>query len=257
MDLKTPLIYERHCSKDIRAVSYSDKIKFKIAVFLLEKSINKYKEFVVLNEHESKVWKGRNIKIIPNPLCVEVNQQKRVDNSKIAIAVGRHSHEKRYDKLIAIWTKVVEKYPDWVLKIYGEHSDIIDLQSIINRFNLQENIQLYDPINEIEEIYSQANMFLITSESESFGLVIIEAMAFGIPVIGYGSTSGTETLIEDAKTGFLVKKDDAKGYVEKIIALIESPKLGREIGGHAKKSLQKFDLNNIMSLWNKLFNSYF
>lgn len=252
---KAPLIYERHCGKNISIETLIEKFKLMASNFILERSINKYKEFIVLNDKEKQDWDRSDIQIIPNPLWLNLKHKKKECNSKIAIAVGRHSFEKRLDRLIAIWAKVVEKHPDWGLKIYGERNKNIQLEKLVNKLNIEKNIQFNNPTNDVEKIYSEACMLLTTSVSESFGLVLIEAMAFGIPVIAFGGTSGTETLIDDGVNGFLVKQNETKTYIEKTNLLIENAMQRKQMGENARKSLESFNIDYIMILWHNLFQS--
>lgn len=251
-----PLIYERHCSKNISAATFTERIKLKSSIFFIEKSIYKYSNFIVLNAKEKKDWEGRNLKIIPNPLWFDKKDRSHPKNAQVAIAVGRHSFEKRYDKLIAIWSKVVEKHPDWILRIYGKENKRMAMCKLVNTLSVKNNIEFYSPINDANEIYSEASMLLTTSESEAFGLVLVEAMAFGLPVVAFNGTSGTETLVENGVNGFLIEKNDSINYIEKVNLLIENEYLRNDMGENTRKSVERFDLDSIMMEWHNLFQSF-
>ncbi len=254
---KMPLIYERHCSRNISASSLFEKFKLTLSNWLLQMSINSYKYFIVLNEEEKNDWKSVNIQVLSNPLWFSLPKSSNKKDSKIVIAVGRHSYEKGYDKLILIWELVVKTHPDWVLKIYGYMGENLLLKRMVSDKNLESNIQFYDPIDNVEKIYSEASMLLSTSESEAFGLVLIEAMAFGKPVIAFDGTSGTKTIIQNKENGFLVKENDMDAFVEKVNLLIGDKNLRYKMGEKAKSSIEKYNLNKIMKHWDSVFKSLY
>lgn len=255
IEKRVPLIYERHCSKSISVSSLFEKIKLALSNLLLQININAYNCFVVLNEEEKKDWNSNNIMVIPNPLWFNVSKSVNSIENKTVVAVGRHSYEKRYDKLLQIWELVSKQYPDWVLKIYGAEDEKLSLKKMVLDNNLEKHIKFYNPVKSIDKIFSKASILLSTSESESFGLVLIEAMAFGLPVIAFNGTSGAKTIIQNNKNGFLVFEDDIDLFVEKINFLISNKKIRDEIGEKAKRSTERFDLTTIMISWDTLFKS--
>jgi len=253
---KRSLIYERHCSKYIAVPGLVEQLKLKLSNLLLQFHISKYAYFIVLNADEEKNWKGENIKIIPNPLWFSKEIDSVKTHHKKVIAVGRHSHEKGYDKLINIWEVVVKNYPNWVLKIYGQKDKKIPLEVMVENRGLEKNIKFFDPVDDVDIIYGQADMLLSTSLSESFPLVFVEAMAYGLPVISFKGTSGLNALVEDNKNGFLIENNDTPSYVEKVKLLIEDESLRCKMGDYAKNSVEKkLGLVDVMQKWNQLFHS--
>jgi len=252
---KTPFVYERHCSRNVSSSNIADFFKLKISNVLLDIKIKQYSSFVVLNEGERQTWKSNNIVVIPNPLWFDIPPKVNSLENKCAIAVGRQSAEKRYDKLIGIWKEVVMVNPDWILKIYGKNNDNLKLKELVTELKLNDNVKFFNPITNVEEIYSKASILLMVSESEAFGLVLIEAMAFGLPVIAFNSTSGTDMLIEDNVNGILVEKDDFSAYEDKVTFLIKNLESRKLLGKQAKTFVQKFEINSIMNQWNDLFQN--
>ncbi len=251
---RVPLVYERHCSKNISVKSFCQQFKLKLSNFFLEKSINEYKSFIVLNKEEKKNWNGSNLEVITNPLWFNLSSKSKKSDNKVVVAVGRHSYEKRYDKLINIWNEVSKEHPDWILKIYGKKNDKIPLEKLALDKNILSTVEFNNPIDDIEKLYSEVSMLLTTSESESFGLVLIEAMAYGIPVIAY-ATTGSNNIIINGFNGFVVKQNDEKKYIEKINILIKNRNFRNQMGENAKSSLGKYDIDSIMIEWHNLFMS--
>lgn len=250
-----PLIYERHCSKNIKTYGIVDFIKLKISNVLLDYIIIKYMAFVVLNAEEKRSWKRPNVLVVPNPLWFEIPKTFNGLEKRIAIAVGRQSIEKRYDKLLKIWKEVVKHHPEWILKIYGQQNEQLKLKELVLKLELNDNVQFFDAVEIIEDVYTNASMLLMTSESEAFGLVILEAMAYGVPVVAFNGTSGTNMLIHDKINGFLIQKDDFQGFAEKVSLLINNQEARKLMGEYARNTINHYDLERIMKSWDDLFNS--
>lgn len=252
---KALLIYERHCSRKISSSKLKESIKNRVANFILDRSFKYYGVFVVLNHEDKNDWKTNNIKVIPNPLCLKPPLKKLQEKNKIALAVGRQSIEKQYDVLLKIWQKVAVDYPDWTLKIYGESDKDNSLIKFAERLKLEKYVEFYPPTKNISEVYQNASMLLNTSSSEAFGLVIIEAMAYGLPVIAFNNASGPKVLIENDLNGFLITNYDIDAYTSKIELLIKDEVLRGKLSKNAKETARKFDIEVVMKQWHELFES--
>ena len=94
----------------------------------------------------------------------------------------------------------------------------------------------------------------MTSLTESFGLVLIEAMSYKIPCISYTSAQGANEIIDDGINGFLIKNRDEKEMINKIKLLIEDEKLRKKLGNKAKEKAKEYSGENILEKWSKLIN---
>ena len=249
------LIYERHGSRQIKTTTLVDSIKKKASNFLIDHSIKKYKVFAVSSDDDKKDWNGKNIKLVYNPIWFKPPLEDPKIGNKIALAVGRHSVEKQFDVLLKIWQKVMINYPDWTLRIFGESDKDKSLERLVEKLKVTNQVELHSPTKNIINEYSKASMLLNTSSSEAFGLVIIEAMAYGVPAIAFESASGPKMLINDGSNGFLVKSFDTDAYANKIKVLINDKTLLSTLGENAKKSVNKFNIDVIMKQWHQMFQS--
>lgn len=252
---KALLIYERHSSRKIDVNTLKERIKNKIANIILDSNIKSYQSFIVLNNDDKNEWKANNVKVIPNPLCLKPPLEESQVNNKIALAVGRHSTEKQFDVLLKIWQKVIVNFPDWTLKICGESDEKNSLIKLAERLKLDKHVEFYPPTKNIADEYHFASMLLNTSSSEAFGLVIIEAMAYGLPVIAFNTASGPKALIENNINGFLINNYDIDAYASKIELLIKDGVLRNTLSKNAKESIKKFDIDEVMKQWHELFTS--
>ena len=97
-------------------------------------------------------------------------------------------------------------------------------------------------------------MLLVTSRYEPFGLVIPEAMSCGLPVVAFSCPYGPATIITDCVDGFVIKERNVKYYASKVCQLIADQNLRHKMGQAGIKSSQRYNANNIMPEWKKLFS---
>lgn len=253
---KIPLILEMHSSKFIEERESEKNILTKVAsdcIPVLKKiGINKYDRFVVETIESISEWNIDNTIVIPNPLWFTSEKSSDLESKK-AIAVGRHIYEKGFDRMLQIWKKVVAKHPDWILAIYGKSSENIDLRLLAKNLNISGNVVFYEPVQNINEKYLEASFYLMTSRFEGFGMVLIEAMASGLPCIAYDCPCGPRGVLSQNEDGFLIENSNESDYVKAVEALIENRTLRKEMGKEAKLSSEKYNIDVIMQTWNQLF----
>lgn len=221
----------------------------------IEKTIRELNAFVVLNEHEKNAWSDiKSAIVIPNSLPFYPNIPGTL-TARRAICVGRLEWEKGIDRLIDVWQRVHTKHPDWILDIYGEGTLREQLQNEIIAQNSETYIHLKGTCSNITTEYLNSSILILTSRYEGFPMVLLEAMACGIPCIAYNCPFGPQSIITNAQDGFLIDENDKDKMIEKISYLIENEQIRKEIGKNARKSIQKYSQKNIMKKWNDLFNS--
>ncbi|RYJ41864.1 glycosyltransferase family 4 protein [Flavobacterium beibuense] len=253
---KIPLIYERHGSRLLELEETGrgilKAINRKVSYYLTGYMASKFDKIVVLNEAAKKEWGFKDIDVIPNPLWFKVTNLSPLDE-KIAIAVGRHVYEKGYDRMFEIWSNVIKEHPDWILKIYGKDNPDYDIKALAEHYNISKNVVFEQPQCNIIKAYQEASICLLTSRSEGFGMVLIEAMACGVPCVGYDCPVGPSDIIEDCLNGYLIQDGDKEAFAEKLNLLIEDYKHRQLLGVYAKDSVKRFELNSIMDKWESLF----
>lgn len=253
-------IREIHFTRNYRllnARNLFEKISAKIGDFIDYKlSINRYNSIVVLTEQDkNENWENnKKIIAIPNPIKSLPYKTSTIENKKV-IAAGRLTHQKNFASLIRSWNSVVNNHPDWSLEIYGDGAEYNNLLTLISNLKLEKHVFLKGHSYNILEEMANASIFTLTSTFEGFGLVIVEAMSCGLPVISYNCPCGPKDIISDGTDGFLVPLNDEQCLAEKINLLIENEALRKQMSKAALIKSQKFTAKEVISIWMNLFNT--
>ncbi|HEC1215464.1 TPA: glycosyltransferase family 4 protein [Campylobacter jejuni] len=222
---------------------------------------NFFDNLVILSFCELELWKKhhKNVSVIPN-FIPNISKKKSDLSQKNILSIGRMTLEdqKGFLRLIDIW-KIVQKkeiYKDWTLTIVGEGKLKKTIEQKIKEDKLENSIILKPFTKEIEKEYLKASIYVMTSYFESFGMVLIESANYNIPSISFDIYSGPKEIIENKKSGFLIKDGNLQEFADKICLLMDNENLRKQMGQNAKKKIQnEFSKEIIMQKWIKLINS--
>lgn len=251
-------IAEIHFTKNYRLLHkrsglmrYTDIIRTFLNVLIAKK----YDKFVVLTQEDKSYWGNlKNITVIPNFLTSIPNQTAELKN-KICLAVGRMDYQKGFDNLIKIWNIVYKSCPDWELHIYGEGPLKETLSNMIKEAHLNKVISIYPPTKEIEKIFMQSSMYVLSSRYEGLPMVMLEASSYGLPIISFSCKCGPKDIIKEGINGYLIEEGNLKDFADKIIFLIKNMNKRSEMGKNAQLLISQYNVQNIMKQWYILFNS--
>lgn len=244
---KAKIIYERHASLLFNG-SQLQKALIQLGAHL-------YDQVIVLTKSSLNEWTSDNLRVIPNPLSFSANQRAELSNHSI-ICVGSIVYNKGYDLLIDAWKKIAHKYPTWNVHIYGKGNASCYIKQAQDA-NIESQITFHGASSDIETIYQHASILVLPSRTEGFGMVLIEAMAHGVPCIAFDCPCGPRDIIVHQENGFLVKPQDTEEMAEYISTLIEDHKLRKDFGKHASLHVQKYSIEEIGLLWKKLFEELY
>jgi glycosyltransferase involved in cell wall biosynthesis len=219
----------------------------------LRKVFYRYLDLVVcLSHHDENIFKHLNNKAttIYNFIDDKHKENSKLETEKI-IAVGRLETEKGFDLLIKAFVKVNQKHPIWKLDIYGEGSQRDVLQKLIIENHLDGVIKLKGFVEDIDSIFPSYSIFVLSSRSESFGMVLLEAMSHGLACVSYNCKIGPTEIIDDKVDGLLAEAENIDDLSDKIETLIENNELRKYIANNAIVKSKKFSKHNIISQWDK------
>mgnify|MGYP003252467194 FL=1 len=173
------------------------------------------------------------------------------------IAVGRLDYQKGFDRLIKAWKLVQqkEKFQDWKLDIFGQGEWREMLQGMINERHLEKSICLNAPTSNIGAEYARSAMLVMSSNYEGFPMVMIEAMACGLPVVSYDFKCGPKDIIQHGVNGMLVHEGDIRGLAEAMEKVMEDETLRKGLSVQARKIVETYAEERVMNQWIVMFTS--
>lgn len=194
------------------------------------------------------------ISIIPNPLTKTADSEtiSPLTNKNI-VFVGRLSAEKGVMRLLHIWDRVGKRLTEYTLSIYGDGPAKAEMKEYINKHCI-DRVIFKGFCNDLDDIYTHADLLLMTSDTEGFGMVLIEAMYYGVPCISFDCPVAPKEIIADA--GITVPTYDEKAYANAVISLlVDNPQL------HTlqKKSIvraRSYYIDKVVQKWLALFNQF-
>lgn len=208
---------------------------------------------VTLTERDKEYWLAgtqhkNQITAIPNPCPFPVQDNIYPKQSKIVLAVGRLVNIKGYDLLLQAWLKVIETAPDWQLKIVGEGEERASLSQFIADNNLADSVELVGNTDNVQKYYEQAAIFCLSSRFEGFGMVLIEAMAFGLPIVSFDCEAGPAEIL-DGTGSILVKPCDTDLLADGLNELIADIDLRESISIASKDKAKQYQSDQILGSW--------
>ncbi len=222
-----------------------------------ERIVRKFDRFVVLT-HEDKGYWGNlpNIEVIPNAAMHLTCRYADVLQHRV-IAVGRLDYQKGFDRLLRTWRMIQQtgRYADWHLDIFGQGEWHDWLQGMIVDWQLSDTVCIHRPTERIGEEYAASSLLVMSSHYEGFPMVMIEAMAYGLPVVTYDFKCGPKDIIRQGENGLLVRDGDIEGLAQAMQCLMDDEPLRLRMGEEAKKVVDTYSEEAVMSQWTALFES--
>ena len=224
----------------VRSASHLDYL------VLVSDSLKKYYSKEMKNSHCRCVF-------IPN-IIDSIPSSSSSLTSKRIVSIGRLSPEKGYLDLLKIYNEIVKKYPDWKLDIIGDGVQKNLLEEYILKHNLINNVTLhgFQKKDYIDEVLHKSSIYVMTSHTESFGIVLLEAMSHGVPCIAFDSAEGARELINSGMNGYLIKRRNFSAMIKKIEDLIKRKEERKRIGIAGRKSVKKYTANVVKEQWFEL-----
>ncbi|GHP15091.1 poly(glycerol-phosphate) alpha-glucosyltransferase [Lentilactobacillus fungorum] len=192
--------------------------------------------------------------IVPDAVMERPKQDfnKRIDGKIVQIA--RLSHEKRIDHAVKAIAKAVKKVPNITLDIYGYANDDSGdkAKKLVDQLGLKKVISFKGYVNDINKVYDEAQLSILTSTAEGLPLSLIEAQSHGVPLASYDVHYGPRDVINNGKDGYLVKSGDIDGMADAIVKIMSDDKLRKQFSDTAYESRKKYSEDNVWKQWQTL-----
>lgn len=210
---------------------------------------------VVLTKADQQAFRentkgGDRVIQISNPLTLEPVGVSALDSKRV-LAVGRLVPQKGFDLLLKAWKLVSPQLADWTLRIQGSGEDEASLRAYMTE-NKLERVEIVPFSDDIAQAYVDANLFVLSSRFEGFGLVLIEAQISGVPLVAFDCKYGPSEIIEDGVSGLLVPAEDVEKLALAIARVAEDPALQRRFQEAGLESSKAYQLEPIKKQWVKL-----
>jgi len=224
---------------------------------LLRQTVYKRSACLVLQTRDACDFFSSSIskRIIPNPILIPEYSEpalKSEADSKTLMTMGGLYALKGFDLLLKAFAPLCDKFPDWVLEIWGEGVQRKTLENLRDELGLQERVRFPGLTKEHYKTMSQADIFVLSSRSEGFPNVLGEAMACGLPVVSFDCRSGPSELIQDGVNGLLVPPDNIQELSSSLERLMASVELRKSLGEQARKITETYSLDKIVQSWEEL-----
>jgi glycosyltransferase involved in cell wall biosynthesis len=252
----------------------SNILKRLFAKFWMRSLVGKLRrldQLVVLTDKSKASWPElSNVTVIPDPITI-LREKETVNSVKFAVAgkrgvgvnrvvtIGRYAYQKGYDLLLQAWAEIsrirdLENGEEWTLDIFGQ-GDQADYRQLMTELGIDtDRCHLNGPVEDVVKVYQDSSIFVLSSRFEGFGLVLVEAMACGLPVVSFDCPAGPDEIITDGVDGLLVPSGDVHALAEKLMSLMSDKGQRKRLGQQARQTAQRYDMEALANQWAALFD---
>ncbi|MEV0406421.1 glycosyltransferase [Actinoallomurus sp. NPDC050550] len=217
----------------------------------------------VLTTEDADSWARAgmsNADVMPNPLHVTPTAFPDL-TVPVIVGLGRLSFEKGQDMLLESWAKITERArtshspnrpPTWRLRLYGSGPEEESLRAKADELGV--TVEMPGTTSDIQGALTNASIYALPSRSEGFPMGILEAMAYGLPVVAFDSAPGVRELITHEVDGILVTPGNVAEFAEALERLMDDPDLRAKMGEAGRQSVQRFSAGVVVDRWERLFS---
>ncbi len=195
---------------------------------------------------------GTRVECMPNGVP-DVGGHRAALDEKVVVAAGRLGRQKGFDRLLRSWARVVGDHPGWQLKIFGSGVDMKPLRRQIRRLGIEDSAQMMGFTSSLHEEMSRASLYVMSSRKEGFPMVLLEAMAVGLPVVSFDCPTGPRDIIREGVDGHVVPEGDVDALAAAMGGLMGDPERRKAYGRAAVEGARRYDIAAITRRWEELF----
>ena len=222
-----------------------------------ERIVRRFDKFVVLTHEDAENWGALpNLQVIPNAALEIPEVQHTMDNHRV-IAVGRLDYQKGFDRLLEAWSMLpVTLRKSWHLDIFGQGEWEQMLKDQCVALGISDSAYIHPPTNRVFQEYAASDFLVMSSHYEGFPMVMIEAMACGVPAVCFDFLCGPRDIIRPEENGLMVKEGDIAALAAAMQRVMEDPALLARMSAGAKKIAQTYSEAAVMAQWEACFQQW-
>lgn len=211
---------------------------------------------ITLTERDKELWEKGLQKIqaklitIGNPVSYGSIVHTPNLDFRVILAIGRLTHVKGFDILINAWSKSCRENENWLLRIVGSGEEEKKLKQQAKHLNIQDRVDFIPQTKNVDQYYKTSSFYCLSSRFEGLPMVLLEAQAFGLPLISFDCDTGPSDIIDHELNGWLIEN----GNTERLAAsLNHACKISNEkyinMTLKSRININKFSINNIIMKW--------
>jgi len=191
--------------------------------------------------------------VVPNALPHGVSTRRSSLTRPVAVAAGSLIQRKGFDLLIDAWAPIAHEHPEWHLRIFGVGDQSDELAERVRRLGLTGTVHLPGFAGDLAGEFDAASLFVLSSRREGMPMVLIEAMAAGLPVVAFDCPTGPADVLGGGRFGVLVPVGDVAALTDALRGVITDSWERRRLADLAVDRARDFDPNATASRWEELF----
>jgi glycosyltransferase involved in cell wall biosynthesis len=207
---------------------------------------------VVLTDDDKATYEkkfgARNVVKIPNPVTIAVDKPSPLKDKRF-LAIGRFSREKGFDMLLDAWALTRCRHKGWRLRVVGSGVLESELASQIERLDIGGSVELTPTVSDVRNLYRTASVLVMSSRNEGMPLVLIEAMAMGLPIVSFDCEAGPRNVVVDGVTGKLVPPENVEALAAAMDNMSGDANLRSRMSAAALERSRLFSPDAIMEQW--------
>ena len=205
-------------------------------------------------EKQLKVFENSDIDICSGWISeFDSDENEIILNNKI-ISIGTLIGIKGFERLIRAWSFVEPFSNEYILEIYGEAEDKLNLDSVIKELKLKK-VFLRGQVDDMPSVYRRASFFVMSSYYEGLPMVLIESQSFGLPIVSFDCPFGPSEIITNNHDGFLVENGNIELLADKIKYLIKNKNIIEKFSINSLESAKRFTEEKIITQWKELIEN--
>ncbi|MEU0598622.1 glycosyltransferase [Streptomyces sp. NPDC006393] len=211
---------------------------------------------LALTQEDADRWVGEglnNLGFMPNPLPI-VPDTPSQRTEKVVASIGRLSHEKGVDLLLDAWAEAAQRQPGWTLRIYGRGEAEAELRQRCADLGLEDSVDFAGQTDDVPGALRASSVFVQSSRGEGFPLVLLEAMACGVPCVAFDCAPGVREIVGHEEDGLLARPGNTFELARHLVRLMSDEQLRDSMGEQALRSARRFDPETITDRWEELFD---